>query len=120
MHCNCGHKNPVEAAYCAMCGMPEYILFIYTAGQRRRLFKRLLFLTLFMLVLTWASFNLLAFTLTPLYVTWNYFYYNFLKKWRAYTYSRVVLHIYTVMVVVVGFATGPIVRGFILGMFWFL
>jgi len=63
-----------------------------------------------MLGLTWLSFNLLAFILSPLYAMWVYFYYNFSKTWRVYSYSRLVLNSYMAAIIAAGFASGIIVR----------
>jgi len=135
MSCNCGYPNPDNSTFCSMCGqriqireqdkhagsmfgIPEYILYIYTLGQRKRLLKGIRFLTLFMVILTWLSFNLLAFTLSPLYAMWVYYYYNFQKVWRVHSYSRLLLCFYIIIVVIAGVASGVLIRGVIGDVFW--
>jgi len=117
----CGARiqvRPQDKYTGSMFGIPEYILYIYTIGQRKRMLKGVRFLTLFMLALTWLSFNLLAFILSPLYAYWVYFYYSFLKTWRAHSYSRVLLHIYMLIVIVAGFASGAVMRELMGELFW--
>jgi hypothetical protein len=130
MGCNCGYPNPGGAVYCLVCGariavrqqdkhaasmfaVPDFVLYIYTVGQRKRLFKGVRFLTLFILALVLLSFNMLAFVLTPLYVYWLYFFHNFKRSWKAYSYSKTVINAYMVCVIVMSFMFAPQIRGLV-------
>ncbi len=90
----------------------ERRLYIYPPRNQLLIFLSILVLVLYILII--ASVNLFLYATIPIFLCWNYYFLYFLKLWKSFCFSRLLVIIIIALTVAIGVFTAENVRMFIM------